>query len=68
MRRPQSRPVRYVYIAAAMAIVALAAMALITPDWYPSLSTYGVSAGTNSHYCSADIVHWHLMLSCERSQ
>lgn len=57
-----------------IAIIAVAAAAVATAvifvriDNVPSLSTYGLSAGANSSYCSADVVHGHLELSCQHAQ
>lgn len=47
---------------------ALVALALIRLDYLPALDTYGVSVGTSNHYCSADVVHGHLVLGCERAE
>jgi len=45
----------------------LARTGLVQPDWYPQAATYGVSAGTDTAYCSADLVHWVPQVSCERA-
>lgn len=51
---------------AAVAAVAFAAgFAFLHADWYPGLSTYGVTVGTDTRYCSIELVHWHPALSCE---
>jgi hypothetical protein len=34
-------------------------------DWYPRLSTYGVSVGTDASYCSAEWAEWHPVVSCQ---
>jgi hypothetical protein len=34
-------------------------------DAFPSLNTYGITVGTNDHYCSLDIVGWHPDATCE---
>jgi hypothetical protein len=34
-------------------------------DNYPRIHTFGVSFGTNSHYCSADFVRTDFIWSCE---
>ena len=58
---------------AAIALLAFAAAfllvrsGLVQPDWYPSTATYGVSAGTDTAYCSADLVHFVPQFSCERA-
>jgi hypothetical protein len=51
-------------ILAAIAVLVLAAL-FGHLDWFPALHTYGVTIGTSSHYCSADLVHGHLMATCE---
>jgi hypothetical protein len=34
-------------------------------DAFPSLNTYGITVGTNDHYCSLDIVGGHPSATCE---
>jgi hypothetical protein len=34
-------------------------------DWYPPLSTYGVSVGTDTSYCSAEWAGWHPAFGCQ---
>jgi hypothetical protein len=34
-------------------------------DWYPSISTYGVTVGVNSAYCSTDYAGNALEASCQ---
>jgi len=41
------------------------AMCFTRFDYYPKIGTYGVSYGTNSHYCSFELVHGHPKASCE---
>lgn len=41
---------------------------LVHPDWYPQAAAYGVSAGTSSHYCSADLARSHLEVTCATAQ
>ena len=55
---------------AALAVVAeLVALGVITGivhiDLLPALHTYGLSAGTSTRYCFADLVRWHLSAGCE---
>ncbi len=38
---------------------------LVTIDHLPALHTYGVSMGTSTHYCSAELVNWHPVASCQ---
>ena len=47
------------------AAVAALATGLVTPDFYPSLSTYGVSVGGQLAYCSAEIVHGWPEVACQ---
>ena len=49
------------------AYAAALATGVVHVDFYPSLATYGVSAGTDSAYCSADLVGWVPAVSCERA-
>jgi hypothetical protein len=56
--------VRIAAIAASVAIGIGTGM-LVTPDVFPTLHTYGVSVGTNNHYCSAELVNWHPGVSCQ---
>jgi hypothetical protein len=58
---------RLIATTAAMIIVGALAVSFGQIDWYPKMSTYGVSAGTNNVYCSADLVHWYLLIGCERA-
>lgn len=37
-------------------------------DFYPSLDTYGWSFGTDTHYCSLDLVRYVPALSCESAE
>ena len=37
----------------------------VTPDVFPSLHTFGVSIGTNTHYCSGDLVNWVPQFGCQ---
>jgi hypothetical protein len=39
----------------------------IKTDVYPNLHTYGISVGTNSHYCSAELVNLLPVVSCENA-
>jgi hypothetical protein len=64
------RPVRRIMgaILAALALTAIAVL-LLTPvrvhlDHYAG--TYGVSAGTDTSYCSLEV--WHPSLSCETAR
>jgi hypothetical protein len=46
-------------------LAGLLAVLFVHVDSFPQLSTYGVSVGTNTHYCSLDLVSGHLTASCE---
>jgi hypothetical protein len=53
-----------------IAIIAIAAAALLLTgvihvDWLPALHTYGLSFGTATHYCFADLVSGHVSAGCE---
>lgn len=48
-----------------LVVLVIVVAALVHPDVYPSLSTYGVSVGTSTRYCSAELVHLHPVFSCE---
>lgn len=37
----------------------------VIPDYLPEIGTYGVSVGTDNHYCSVDLVHFVPKASCE---
>lgn len=37
-------------------------------DFYPSISTYGWSFGTDFHYCSVELVHLVPSVGCESAQ
>lgn len=56
-------------VIAALLFLAVATILAVTlfvhPDIYPALHTYGVSAGTNTHYCSLEIIRWAPRFSCE---
>jgi hypothetical protein len=60
-------PLRLIAVALAAVIAAALAVSFGQVDWYPQLSTYGVSAGTGSVYCSAELVHGWLVAGCERA-
>lgn len=62
-------PMRKRLIATTVAGIIVAALAVSFGqiDWYPRMSTYGVSAGTGNVYCSADLVHGWLVIGCERA-
>jgi C4-dicarboxylate transporter len=55
-----------------VAIAALASafgVGLLTQvDIFPNLDTYGVSIGTNNHYCSIESVHGSISMNCETAQ
>lgn len=51
-----------------VALVALAsvlAVLFVHADVFPALHTFGFSVGTDSHYCSIELVRAHPALSCE---
>lgn len=50
------------------AAYAVLACLFIHPDVYPSLHTYGFSVGTNSSYCSVELVSDHVSASCQKGQ
>jgi C4-dicarboxylate transporter len=51
---------------AATALAAAFGVGLLTQvDIFPNLDTYGVSVGTNNHYCSVESVHGSIEMSCE---
>lgn len=57
------------------AIILLALVAgmlgLVHIDWFPSMGAYGVygvDIGTNTHYCSLELVRLQLGVSCEAAQ
>jgi hypothetical protein len=53
-------------IAGGVALVAMhPAPGLVHPDYFPALSTYGVSIGTDIDYCSLELVHGSPSASCE---
>lgn len=37
-------------------------------DYQPVLDTYGASIGTNTAYCSIELVHGQLQASCQQGQ
>jgi gas vesicle protein len=37
----------------------------VRPDYFPALRTYGVSVGTDTHYCSIDVVSDRLETACQ---
>lgn len=47
------------------AYVAALATGVVHVDFYPSLATYGVSVGGQSAYCSAELVAWRPVVSCQ---
>jgi hypothetical protein len=51
-----------------LALMVLALTGLVRADWFPHLGTYGVSAGTDTHYCYAEMVRWHPSIGCEESK
>jgi hypothetical protein len=54
---------------AAAALAAAFGVGLLTQvDIYPNLDTYGVSIGTNNHYCSIESVHGSISMNCEAAQ
>ena len=62
---------RVAVVLVTLAYVALVAVTLskyVSVDVLPSLHTFGFNVGTNNHYCYADLVNWHPVLGCERSQ
>jgi hypothetical protein len=34
-------------------------------DWYPQIDTYGISVGTDTHYCSVELVSWRPEAGCQ---
>jgi hypothetical protein len=44
------------------------AMCFTRFDAYPNIGTYGVSYGTDSHYCSFELVYGDPMVSCESAK
>ena len=40
----------------------------VTPNVFPGLHTFGVSIGTNTHYCSGDLVNWSPEFSCQSGE
>ncbi len=38
---------------------------VVQVDWDPPLSTYGVSVGTSTHYCSLEWAEYHPVFACE---
>lgn len=54
-------------LAVTVAVTAFLAVLFVRPDHFSSLDTYGLSIGTDSAYCSADLVSWHPELTCERA-
>lgn len=61
-----SRRKRLIMATAGLAAAFLAGM-FVTPDFYPALNTYGVSVGTNTAYCSIDLVGARLDAACEQA-
>jgi hypothetical protein len=55
-------------MAIALAVSVLAMTGVVHADWYPQLGTYGVSIGSETHYCYAELVSWHPSIGCERSR
>lgn len=54
-----------------MVLVGLAvilAVLFVHVDMLPALRTYGFSVGTNSHYCSLDLVRSHVAFSCQSAR
>lgn len=54
-----------------MVLVALAvilAVLFVHADVFPALHTFGFSVGTDSHYCSLDLVRSHVAFSCESAR
>lgn len=49
---------------AAVSVAFIAGM-FVTPDILPAIHTYGISAGTQTRYCSADLVGWHPSITCQ---
>jgi hypothetical protein len=45
----------------------LATGVFVHADFFPKLSTYGYSIGTNNAYCSVDLVQWRPELTCQHS-
>jgi hypothetical protein len=60
-----ARARRLVLTAVLAALLGVLAAAFVHVDYFPRLATYGLSAGTSTSYCSADLVHWHPQISCE---
>jgi hypothetical protein len=56
---------RVALAAAVLAGVGFGAAQVTHIDAYSNIRTYGVSVGTDTHYCSADFVGWSPRLSCE---
>lgn len=52
----------------ALLVATAFATGLVKADVYPSLHTYGVSIGTDTHYCSAGLFDWHPYVSCQTAQ
>jgi hypothetical protein len=48
-----------------MALAVILAVLFVHADIYPAIHTFGFSVGTDSHYCSIELVRSHLALSCE---
>jgi hypothetical protein len=46
----------------------LAVTGRLHADWYPELHTFGASVGSDTHYCSAELVRWHPSITCETSR
>jgi hypothetical protein len=46
----------------------LAVTGLVHLDHYRVLRTYGVSIGSDTHYCSAELIRWHPSITCEASK
>lgn len=49
-------------------LLALAIGMFVTPDVFPRLHTFGVSVGTNTSYCSGELVNWTPELSCQNGE
>lgn len=67
---PAPRTIRRTAIAATLpaAIGALLLTGVLHIDAYPQIRTYGLSAGTATHYCYADFAGWHFTAGCETAR
>jgi hypothetical protein len=52
----------------ALLVSVLAVAGLVHLDHYRALHTYGVSIGSDTHYCSAELIRWHPSITCEASR